>query len=462
VSERKIALFGGSFNPPGIHHKLIAKKLVKIFDDVIVRPCGSRPDKSITNDIEPSHRAAMVTMTFRDIPGITIDLSDLEKEGNFTTNYELQQIYLSKGQVWHVIGTDLIAGGASGRSPIQMEWSKGLEIWDRFNFVVCARAGIPLEPEDLPPSRMVLEPEIIGASSEIRERVFRHRNFHGLVTSEVEDYILRYNLYRGTAPAKSSFLNLEVPKLLVITDKSNKQAQEVNQALLTLTNKRRPNMIVVVGGDGAILGAIKKYWTSYLPFFGINTGHLGFLLNDIQIDEQNLLPSEFVVHNLPMLYFEATLVGGEVTHGYAFNDVWLERHGPQTSWLRISVDGTERIDKLVGDGILVSTPQGSTAYARALGAAPVPLDTASLILVGSNVVEPIGWKYANLSLKSQICIQSLDRKKRPVIGFHDGEKIGKVESIKIGVSRAARVELAFTPGRDLAEKISAVQFKNHF
>jgi nicotinate (nicotinamide) nucleotide adenylyltransferase len=462
MSERKIAVFGGSFNPPGIHHRLIAKKLVKMIDEVVILPCGTRPDKSITNDIEPSHRAAMVSMNFRDIPGVTIDLSDLEKEGDFTTNYDLQQRYISKGKVWHVVGADLIQGGASGRSPIQMEWFRGNEIWDRFNFIVAMRSGIPLEAEDLPPSRIVLEPEISGASSEIRERIFRHRNIHGLVTSEVEDYIRRYNLYRGTAPSKSSFLHLETPKLLVISDKGSKQAQGVSQTLQFLSNKRRPNMIAVVGGDGTMLGAIKKHWSSYLPFFGINTGHLGFLLNDIQIDGQNSLPDTFTVHNLPMLYFEATLIDGGVTCGYAFNDVWLERQGPQTGWCEVSVDGTRRIDKLVGDGVLVSTPQGSTAYARALGAAPIPLDTSSLILVGSNIVEPIGWKYANLSLRSEIELKVLERKKRPVVGYYDGEKIGKVDSIKIRVSRAARVELAFTPGRDLAEKISSVQFKNHF
>ena len=86
--SRTIAIFGGSFNPSGAHHRAIAERLSSHFDEVVVVPCGPRPDKPVTNDVPPIYRAAMADMTFRDIPRVRVALFDLEAS-TFTRTVDL-------------------------------------------------------------------------------------------------------------------------------------------------------------------------------------------------------------------------------------------------------------------------------------------------------------------------------------------------------------------------------------
>ena len=119
AEKKKIAVFGGSFNPPALHHKKIAEVLAKQFDIVKVIPCGPRPDKETTNEIKAIHRAVMTDLAFGHIAdNIEIELFDLENS-TFTTNYEFEQKYKKEGEVWHVVGSDLVKGGAKSESEIQ-------------------------------------------------------------------------------------------------------------------------------------------------------------------------------------------------------------------------------------------------------------------------------------------------------------------------------------------------------
>ncbi|MGV3663758.1 MAG: hypothetical protein ACO1TE_26545, partial [Prosthecobacter sp.] len=118
-----IALFGGSFNPPGNHHAAIAGRLAEMFDEVRVIPCGPRPDKPVTGTVPPVFRAALADIVFGGLgKGIVVDLSDFEQD-TFTRNYELQERFEAEGEVWHVVGEDLIVGGARGESAIQQTWA---------------------------------------------------------------------------------------------------------------------------------------------------------------------------------------------------------------------------------------------------------------------------------------------------------------------------------------------------
>ena len=102
-----IAIFGGSFNPPGAHHRVIAEQLAAQFDELLIIPCGPRPDKPVTNDVDPVYRAAMVDMTFRGIPGVRVELFDLESR-TFTRQVALEEQHRTRGEVYHVIGSDLL------------------------------------------------------------------------------------------------------------------------------------------------------------------------------------------------------------------------------------------------------------------------------------------------------------------------------------------------------------------
>jgi NAD+ kinase len=217
-----------------------------------------------------------------------------------------------------------------------------------------------------------------------------------------------------------------------------------------------PDLIVVVGGDGTMLRAIRQHWRRRVPFFGINTGHLGFLLNDSpQADPHQ---QDLVLYRLPLLLVEVESLDGRRTAALAFNDAWVERATGQTAWLKLLVNDAEKIEKLVADGVLIATPAGSTSYARAMGATPLPLYTGALLLVGSNVLHPPQWRPAVLPGDSRIEVRTHDPVKRPLNAFIDGIPQGNVQAFHARVSNIAGVELAFLPDHDPSLKLAKLQF----
>jgi NAD kinase len=155
-----------------------------------------------------------------------------------------------------------------------------------------------------------------------------------------------------------------------------------------------------------------------------------------------------------MLRVDAESPDGRITRGLAYGDAWLERDGGQAAWLRLDVDGETRVSKLVGDGVLVATASGSSAYARAMGAVPIPLNAPIITLAGSNVFRPRFWKPMTLADDAAISLTSLDRSgKRPVRGFLDGQPLGVVHALAIQRSTVAGVELAFTQEFDPSDKL---------
>ena len=449
-----IAVFGGSFHPPGIHHRQIAALLARRFDQVQVVPCGPRPDKPVTNDVPPIYRAFMVDMTFRGLERVSVDLFDLESQV-FTRTHLLDRKYAARGEVWHVIASDLVVGGGTGQAVIQRDWEQGEQIWRDCRFAVIIRRGVNLVPEDLPPHSEVFEPCLDTDDEEIRDRVFHHRPMQQLVTEEVGSYIERHGLYRGMRPLRTTSFGLEQIRPLLFVDSFNKKAVAL-AASLEPQDQQNPNLIVVIGGDGTMLRAIRSHWRRRVPFYGVNTGHMGFLLNSRP--SGNPLLRDLVLQQLPLLWVTTRGPDGQERRSLAFNDAWVERATGQTAWLRVTVDDRERLPRLVADGALVSTAAGSTSYARAMGAPPMPLNTPALLLVGSNVLVPAFWKQAVLSLESTVQLTTLDPDKRPLHGYVDGVPQGDVRSMCARVSNTAAVELAFDPRHDAAEKLASIQF----
>jgi NAD kinase len=160
-----------------------------------------------------------------------------------------------------------------------------------------------------------------------------------------------------------------------------------------------------------------------------------------------------------MLSVDVETPDGRTTRRQAYSDAWLEREGGQAAWLRLDVDGQTRVPKVVGDGMLVSTASGSSAYARAMGAVPVPLNSPVLTLTGSNVFHPRFWKPMVLPDDSVITMSNLDRSgKRPVRGFVDGQPTETVEAMTVKRSAVAGVELAFTREFDPSAKLMRTLF----
>ncbi len=454
----RVALFGGSFNPPGLHHRLIAERLAAVFDEVRVIPCGPRPDKTSTNEIPPVHRATLADITFAGLRGVVVDLFDLEQE-TFTRNHQLQTLFESSGEVWHVVGADLVEGGSAGQSIIQRTWEKGRELWENARFAVLTRPGYDLPETDLPPHHQLIETGIPGSSTEIRERLSRAEPVQNFVTPRALDYLERYGLYRAPAPGNWSRGSLDGKPFHLVIDAANPKARDLAASLPDGGAAEQAAFIATVGGDGAMLRAIREHWRQRLPFFGLNAGHLGFLMNAPQeVLGRPFPPADVIFRQLPMLYLEFGHADGSSSNTYGFNDAWLERASSQTAWIEVSVNGVVRIPKLVSDGALVATAAGSTAYARSMGAAPLLADTPAWLLVGSNVMEPATWRSALLSIDADVEMRVLDPERRPLEAFVDGESQGLVHTLKARISRAASAELVFCADHDMAEKIAHIQF----
>jgi len=194
---RRIAIFGGGFNPPGAHHRALIPIMLANFDAVLIVPSGDgRPDKPGIVRTPARDRLAMVNLDYGGIsPRVLVDDTDLTR-GIYTRCWELQERYARFGEIWHVVGTDLIMGGAEGKSEIH-GWYRGQEIWREFNFAVFSRPGHPYETEDLPPHHRLFQAVQDGSSTEIRRRVAAGESIKGLVSFEVEPYILARGLYRA-------------------------------------------------------------------------------------------------------------------------------------------------------------------------------------------------------------------------------------------------------------------------
>ena len=456
----RIALFGGSFNPPGLHHRRIAEALCQRFDKVLIIPCGPRGDKSTTNLLPPVYRAAMAGMAFAGLPGVEVDLFDLEQD-HFTRTHELDARFSPQGEIWHVVGVDLTKGGANGLAEIQRTWQQGQWLWSNARFAVLTRPGHHFDPADLPPHHELIELDIPGSSSEIRDRLASGMSVDDMVGPRPLAYIQRYGLYRAPNPGTWARGSLTGCSYRLHADLTNPKVAAWAGRFSPSVNCEA-QFITVLGGDGAMLRSIRENWQERLPFFGVNAGHLGFLMNGADaVFSAEVPPRDVIFRQLPMLYIELENMEGRVSTAYAFNDAWVERSTSQSAWLEVSVNGVRRLSKLVSDGALVATAAGSTAYARAMGASPLLADTPAWLLVGSNVVEPVDWKSALLSTDMQVEISCQDPAHRPIRAYIDGVDHGIVRKLRARISRAAAAELVFNASHDMAEKIAAIQFRSN-
>lgn len=451
----RIAILGGSFDPPGRQQRELAERLAGAFDRVVVVPQGMRPDRVSAPDTSPVFRAAMADITFRGLERVEVDLADLEEQV-WTQPFSLEERFREQGDVWHVIPAELIHGGNASR--IFHYWEHAAQMWSKSRFLLLRQPNEPID--EAPAIHEILDVRPFLPASELRRRIFEHERVDDFILPEVVSYIDRHGLYRGVPTTRHSSFRPHRPRFKLYFDAQNDASRRLAESLRRYESTE-PEMIVVLGGDGTMLRAIRQLWRERLPFYGMNTGTVGFLLNDQQVCDDGEHPfwdRELRLYQLPLLWAEVETPEGETVSGYAFNEVWIERATGQTAWLNLRVNRQERIPKVVCDGMLLATAAGSTAYARAMGGPPVPFTTPALILAGSNVLTPLFWRPSVLPLASEVEMTVLDAAKRPVNGYLDGVSLGNVRSLRARASRTAAVELAFQPEHDPVAKLARLQF----
>jgi NAD+ kinase len=462
IKRRKIAIFTGSFDPPSTFHRRVAKMLRgNGFDEVIVRPNGPKCEGNEDEHALPIHRAVMADLAFRDLPGVTVDLSDLD-DGVFTPPVAFDDLHADHGEVWHVVSDEFVANGRNGKSAIQTKWECGTDMWQTARFVVLHPDECEPDVRDRPPVCQLVTADGHVPTWDIRTRVFQGGTARPDVTEAVDSYIRRYGLFSGKPSPRETRVRLSDVRAKFVYDERNEKARALAERFRRYESSD-PTHVLVLGGDGTMLQAIRDHWRLRLPFVGLNAGTLGFLMNESLPNE--LEESELVLYRMPKLGVDTETADGKRTEGLACGDAWVERESGQAAWLRIDVDGRTQVAKVVGDGLLVATPAGASSYARAMGATPVPLTAPVLTLAGSNVFLPRFWRPVSLTETAAVRITSLNHKnepglnsKRPVRGFIDGRHVGLVRSMDIRVSAVAAVELAFTPEFDLSARLLRSMF----
>jgi NAD+ kinase len=217
-------------------------------------------------------------------------------------------------------------------------------------------------------------------------------------------------------------------------------------------------LIVALGGDGFMLHTLHRTEQAPLPVYGMNCGTIGFLMNEFAEDgliERLENAEEAVIHPLRMT---ARCTDGSEHRELAINEVSLLRAGPQAARLRISVDGKVRMQDLVCDGAMVSTPAGSTAYNYSAHGPILPIGADVLALTPVAAIRPRRWRGALVPNTATVRFDVLDPDKRPVMADADSRSVRDVASVEIASAPEVTHRILFDPGHGLEERLISEQF----
>jgi NAD+ kinase len=218
------------------------------------------------------------------------------------------------------------------------------------------------------------------------------------------------------------------------------------------------DVVVALGGDGSMLRTLHDSLKHQKPVFGMNRGSIGFLLNEYR--EDHLLERLKNAHTVKLhpLRMNVKTMAGEMHQALAINEVSLFRETRQTAKLKITVDGVTRLEELICDGIIVSTPAGSTAYNLSAYGPIIPLDAGILALTPICAFRPRRWRGALLPQSSRIAFEILDGKNRPVSAVADSTEFRDVEKVEVILDETVEISLLFDPEMNLSERIIKEQF----
>jgi NAD+ kinase len=190
----------------------------------------------------------------------------------------------------------------------------------------------------------------------------------------------------------------------------------------------------------------------------MNRGTVGFLLNRFKAEglvERIAAATRIDVHPLTM---RAVTTAGQVVSVLAFNEVAVTRGSAQSVNIRVSIDGVERLGNFVGDGLIIATAAGSTAYNLSAHGPILPLGSGLLAVTPVSPFRPRRWRGALLPQSAEIVLENLDPVKRPVAATADFRELIHIESVSIRQDLSAAVQLLFDPDHSLEERIIAEQF----
>lgn len=220
------------------------------------------------------------------------------------------------------------------------------------------------------------------------------------------------------------------------------------------------DIVVALGGDGFLLSTLHMMLNSGVrrPIFGMNKGTVGFLMNAFRDEDLMLRIAECRSVPLVPLCMEAETQSGQIIRSPAFNEVSLLRETRQAAKIEIAIDDRVRLAELVCDGVLVSTPAGSTAYNLSANGPILPLGSDLLALTPISPFRPRRWRGALLPGASRIEFRILESRKRPVSAVADQLEVRDVSRVLIRNDAGSGITLLFDPDEALDDRILVEQF----
>ena len=240
------------------------------------------------------------------------------------------------------------------------------------------------------------------------------------------------------------------------------EALEARETLAKRYGDARPEQadaIVALGGDGHMLQTLHRFINDKIPIYGMNRGSIGFLMNDYREDELHERLAAAEVSRINPLSMIATDSAGKAHKGLAINEVSLFRQRHQAAKLKISIDGTVRMEELICDGVLVATPAGSTAYNLSAHGPILPIKAALLALTPISPFRPRRWRGALVPNRVTIAVDVLEAEKRPVSAVADHFETRDIVRVVIEKARTIELFMMFDRNHGLEERILAEQFR---
>ncbi len=247
---------------------------------------------------------------------------------------------------------------------------------------------------------------------------------------------------------------------LIISDKNSKSLKiksQIEKAIKEIKFEKS-NIVIVIGGDGFMLKTLKKNKKTKKLFYGINSGNYGFLMNKFSKKSfiKNLKNSKMIIISPLEMKVETK---NKVKRFLAINEVSILRQSRQAANLSIKVNSKMIMNKLVSDGVLVSTPAGSTAYNLSVYGPILSLNSKKISIAPISAFRPRRWNGKIVSEKSKIIIKNLNFVKRPVSAVADNVEIRNAKKIFIKIQNKIKFNLLYDKSKSLQKKIKLEQLR---
>jgi len=250
-------------------------------------------------------------------------------------------------------------------------------------------------------------------------------------------------------------------KVQIISDKNPKslKIKTLLQKTIKKNGIKKSNFIVVIGGDGFMLQTLKKNRNSKKSFYGVNSGNYGFLMN--KFSSKNIINNLNKAKSISISPLEMQVRNNknQIKKHIAINEVSILRQSRQAASLSINHGSKQVIKKLVSDGVLVSTPAGSTAYNLSVHGPILSLNSKKLSISPISPFRPRRWKGKIVSDKSKITILNLNPKKRPISAVADNIEVRNAKNIIIRTNHKLKFSLLYDKNRSLQKKIKIEQIR---